>query len=347
MNVAEAIQSEANRWDNFVSSSPYGSFLQSWAWGEMHRELGGICWRLIIEHNGSIVAVALVLKRTLRLGYSWLYIPRGPVFASGISSDDQAHVWELLEEKVSSLAKETGAFFVRIDPLWDTTINEYFISSNWKKSPREVQPMHTLILPLSPTEDVLQSNMHPKTRYNIKVAQRKGVTVTYSTDVKDIDLFLQASRQVTKRSGFSYHPDEYYRTMIEVLGKHGMAELAIAKADDEVLAVHIMLYANGVATYAHGASVPDKRSYMAPALLYWNTIQRAKEKGMNYYDFFGIAPEGADSTHPWAGITRMKLGFSGHRVTYVGAYDFVLNDAMYAGFGLMRSFAKAVKTSGL
>ncbi|HSX25273.1 MAG TPA: peptidoglycan bridge formation glycyltransferase FemA/FemB family protein [Candidatus Andersenbacteria bacterium] len=345
MNIAEAVQSEATRWDAFIASTSYGSFLQTWAWGEMHRELGELYWRLIIEHNSKIVAVALVLRRGVKLGYSWLYIPRGPVFANGLSQDDQGRIWELLEEKCTSLAKETGAFFIRIDPLWDVSTNEYSIPSFWRKASREVQPMHTLILPLAPDTELLQAKLHSKTRYNIKVAQRKGVTISYSTDVRDVELFLRASREVSARTGFSYHPDEYYRVMIDTLGKEQIAELAIAKAEGEVLAVHIMIYANNIATYAHGASIPSKRSYMAPTLLYWDTILRAKEKGMEQYDFFGIAPQEADPSHPWAGITRMKTGFGGHPVAYVGAYDFVLNEGLYAGFGLMRDAFSKVKNS--
>ncbi|OGY37374.1 MAG: hypothetical protein A3E36_03025 [Candidatus Andersenbacteria bacterium RIFCSPHIGHO2_12_FULL_45_11b] len=353
MNIAEAVQSEASRWDSFIASTSYGSFLQTWAWGEMHRELGELYWRLIIEHNNKIVAVALVLRRGIKLGYSWLYVPRGPVFANGLSQEEQAHVWELFEEKISSLAQESGAFFARIDPAWDTAINEYSIPASWRKSSREVQPMHTLLLPLAPSEDVLQAKLHSKTRYNIKIAQKKGVTVSYSTDVRDVEPFLQASREVQKRTGFSYHPDDYYRVMIDVLGRQGlpagqagMVELATARADDEVLAAHVMLYANKIATYAHGASIPSKRSYMAPTLLYWDTIMRAKEKGMDVYDFFGVAPENADPTHSWAGITRMKMGFGGHRVSYVGAYDLVFNDGFYAGFGLMRDAIKVVRNFG-
>lgn len=103
-----------------------------------------------------------------------------------------------------------------------------------------------------------------------------------------------------------------------------------------------MVYSNGVATYSHGASTSEKKEYMAPALLYWKTILRAKEKGMKQYDFFGVAPEHAAPDHPWAGVTRMKLGFGGKRVSYCGAYDFVLNEGLYAGFSLMR---RAVTTA--
>lgn len=347
MNIGEAIYSEGTRWDAFVMLASTGSFLQTWAWGEMHRELGSLYWRVIVEHNGKIVAVALVLRRGIKLGYSWLYVPRGPVFADGLSKEEQSHAWGLLEEKFASLAQEASAFFIRIDPLLSAEASEKAglptIPKHWKKSSHEVQPKDTLLLDLNQSVETLQANLHPKTRYNIRVAQKKGVTISYSRDVKDVELFLKISRNVSARTGFSYHPDDYYRVMIDVLGKQNMAELAIAKAGDEVLAAHIMLYANGIATYGHGASDSSKRSFMAPTLLYWDTILRAKEKGVHQYDFFGVAPEDASPDHPWAGITRMKTGFGGTRVSYVGAHDLVFNDGLYAGFGLMRNFAGVIR----
>ncbi|MCE9643157.1 MAG: peptidoglycan bridge formation glycyltransferase FemA/FemB family protein [Candidatus Andersenbacteria bacterium] len=344
MNIAEAIHLEEGRWDSFVASTSHGSFLQTWAWGEMHRELGGLYWRVIIEHGGKIMAVALVLRRGIKLGYSWLYVPHGPVFADGLSKEDQAHVWGLLEEKFASLAKETGAFFIRIDPLW-TASSEYKIPDVWRKSSREVQPKDTLLLDLNQSVETFQTNLHPKTRYNIKVAQKKGVVISYSTTPEDVEKFLKISREVSARTGFAYHPDDYYRVMIDVLGKKNMAEIAIASVGDDVIAAHIILYANGMATYGHGASDPGKRSFMAPTLLYWDTIVRAKEKGMKRYDFFGVAAEDASPDHPWAGITRMKAGFGGTRISYVGAHDLVFNDGLYAGFGLMRDAFSRVRNS--
>ncbi len=340
MQASEAILSEQVRWDAFVAQSSLRSFLQTWAWGELQEEIHAPHWRLVVEDKGKIVATALVLERSLRLGYSWLYIPRGPIFVEGISEDDKGSAWKALEEKLKSLADERGSFFVRIDPLWET-----FSRHGWQKASREVQPQHTLILSLTPSEEELLSKMHPKTRYNIRVAERKGVQVRFSSNVEDVHAFLATSRSVTARNGFSYHPDEYYCGILDTLGKKNMAELAIAEVDGKAVAVHIMIYADGIATYAHGASMNEYRSYMAPALLYWTTILRAKEKGITLYDFFGVAPESASDDHPWAGITRMKTGFGGDRTSYCGAYDFVLNEALYTMFNVTRKAKSFLRSS--
>lgn len=340
IRASEAVGTEAARWSAFIAQSSARSFLQSWQWGDLQKKLGVRSWRVVIEDGTKILAVALVLERKLQLGYSWLYVPRGPIFAEGLSEADVNMAWQVFEEKLKSLADEFGAFFTRIDPLY-----ENFTREGWRKSSREVQPRTTLLLDLAPSADDLLATVHPKTRYNIRTAQRKGVTVRFSNNPEDVEKFLHASKSVTQRSGFAYHPDSYYRAIMEVLGQAGMAELAIAEVAGESVATHLIIYADGIATYAHGASVYDKRSYMAPVLLYWETILRAKEKGMQMYDFFGVAPEDADENHPWAGITRIKTGFGGKRVSYCGAYDFVLNEGLYTGFMMMRGVARTIRSA--
>lgn len=349
MRVSEAVPAEAARWNAFIAQSSARSFLQAWQWGDLQEKLGVRSWRVVIEDGSKIIAVALVIERKLQLGYSWLYIPRGPIFAQGLSDVDRSAASQALEEKLKSLAEEFGAFFIRIDPaLPAEALAKEGVDSfrdGWRKSSREIQPRHTLLFDLALSQDELFAALHSKTRYNIRTAQRKGVTVRFSHNPEDVEKFLHASKSVTQRSGFAYHPDSYYRAIMEVLGKPGMAELAIAEVAGESVAAHLMIYADGIATYSHGASVYDKRSYMAPVLLYWETILRAKEMGMQTYDFFGVAPEDADENHPWAGITRIKTGFGGKRVSYYGAYDFVLNEGVYTGFMMMRTVARTIRST--
>jgi len=338
MEVNEAVYAEQARWDAFIALSPARSFLQTWVWGQLQDYMHVSYVRIVVEDGGTIVAMALVIERSLSMGYSWLYIPRGPIFLEGLSDTKKESAWHALEEKLQSLCAEKNAFFVRVDPL-----QENFSRNNWRKSSREVQPQHSLVLPIDVSEEQLLTNMHSKTRYNIKVAERKGVQVKFSSNAKDVDAFLTTSQAVTDRTGFSYHPDDYYYGIMEVLGARGLAELSIAEVDGQVAAVHLMVYAGGIATYAHGASKKEFRSSMAPALLYWETIKRAKQNNMKQYDFFGVAPENALPSHPWAGVTRMKTGFGGTRVSYAGAYDMVINEGLYAMFNLTRKAKQIIK----
>lgn len=341
MNVRLATQADEARWNDFIFSQTEGSFLQSWEWGKAQDLLGHVYWRVIAEEDHSPTrsispefsgwqAAALVVKRELPFGRCWLYVPRGPVLAK------THEAWEALQQKLVELGTQEKAIFVRVDPAWQ----EAGVLSGWEKAEREVQPQHTLLLDLNPGEDMLLENMHAKTRYNVRLAQRKGVTVRFSTSLDAIDVFLDLSKHVRNRSGFSYHPDNYYRALLSALAPHSMVEVAIAEYKEGPLAAHIVVYAGGVATYAHGASSGAHRAVMAPQLTYWETIRRAKEKGMHVYDFFGVAPKGSDKKHPWAGITRVKEGFGGKRVSYVGAHDLVLDENFYTIVNTLRRVKK-------
>src|SRR3989344_6174974 len=150
MQASEAVRAEESRWNAFVGSSPARSFLQTWQWGEVQDIMRAPHWRIVVEDKGKIVVVALVVERSLQLGYSWLYIPRGPIFAENLSESDTEAAWKALEEKLHSLAEERGSFFIRIDLL-----AESFAREGWRKSSREVQPQHTLLLDNTKEEDAL------------------------------------------------------------------------------------------------------------------------------------------------------------------------------------------------
>lgn len=318
---------DRQQWDEFVRAAG-GDFLQSWAWGELQEKMGLKIWR--VEEKD---AVALVLKRGLPLGRSWLYVPRGPVGNWGSE----------LQRKLVEIGEQEGAIFVRIDPALTSPPAPLLRKERgeWRKAEREVQPKNTLILELGESEEEVLAAMHHKTRYNIRLAQKKGVTVRFSKDERDVEHFLRLARAVHGRGKFSYHPDEYYKAMVEVLGRAGMCEIALAEYQGDVLAAHIIVYFGTTATYAHGASSSKLREVMAPNLLQWETIKRAKARGYTQYDFFGVAPQSAAGTagqapHPWAGVTRFKLGFGGRRIDYIGAYDLVLSDGMYHVFNAAR-----------
>lgn len=295
------------------------NFLQSREWGAMQESLGVKTWRI---EEGD--AVALVLKRQLPLGRSWLYVPRGPIGNFG----------EAMQQRLIELGEEENAIFVRVDPAIQTPL-----PAPWRKAEREVQPRNTLTLDLAKSEKELLAGMHQKTRYNIRLAQKKGVRVRFSKDANAIEHFLKLSKDVSGRSTFSYHPDEYYRAVIGL----DFTELALAEYEGEVLAAHIIISFGDTVTYVHGASSSKSREVMAPHMLQWETIKRAKEKRFAKYDFFGIAPEGAYTHHPWAGITRFKLGFGGARVDYIGAYDLVLNESLYHLFNAARRFKSLLR----
>ncbi len=331
MTIRPATVADQKMWDLLVAGQEAGSCLQSWQWGEMQLKLGVQSFRLVVESAGVIVAVALVLKRDLPFGQSWLYVPRGPIM-TGV---DTPAIWQLFQERVRQLAEEQNSMFVRIDPAWQASdpSAELILQSEWKKSEREVQPRHTLLLDITQSEEQLLAQMHSKTRYNLGLAERKGVTVRWSRDPADLSPFFALALEVMSRSQFRFHTHEYYEAMVEATG---IGDIALAEYKGEVLAAHILLTFGPTMTYAHGASTMKHRELMAPYLLQWESIKLAQERGCQTFDFFGIAPPGAADSHSWSGITRFKTGFGGRRADYVGAYDLILNPAHYTLFNLAR-----------
>ncbi len=348
MSIREAHATDHDWWDEFIVTVDGGSFLQSWAWGEFQRELGWQYWRLLAEDGDKIIGVALVIKRPLPWGKSWLYVPGGPLITTPSPSSTEPPLLRkegkvssslfapyegempnevrqrgLLEEELLKLANDENAIFIRVDPR----LASVEFGKGWKKAKREVQPKETLVLDLHKSEEELLAGMHQKTRYNIRVAEKHGVQVRFSRDEKDLEAFLQLAQAVSTRSPFRYHASEYYQAILKTLGSAGMLDIAVAELDNKPLVVHLLISFGNAVTYVHGASGSEQREVMAPHLLQWASIRRAKEQEKHWYDFYGVGPQ-------WPGITRFKEGFGGERRSYVGAWDYPLSPVWYFLYNL-------------
>jgi lipid II:glycine glycyltransferase (peptidoglycan interpeptide bridge formation enzyme) len=178
--------------------------------------------------------------------------------------------------------------------------------------------------------------MKPKTRYNIKLAEKKRVTIRIAGP-EAFDEFMVLMKDTAKRDGFSLHLADRYLNMLKVLkGGECRAFLAFADFEGKALAANLMIDSFGMRTYLHGASSSEMRNVMAPYALHWHLIKDAAERGMSAYDFWGIAPVGAPEDHPWAGITRFKLGFGAEVVEMPGTFDFPLSTFWYGIYKLAR-----------
>jgi lipid II:glycine glycyltransferase (peptidoglycan interpeptide bridge formation enzyme) len=211
-----------------------------------------------------------------------------------------------------------------------------------------VQPSQTLILDLKKEPEKLLAAMHEKTRYNIRLAEKKGVRVYAASGKEDsFEIFWDLLQETTERDAFRSHDKTYYRTMLETLagdpaanGKtRPVAKLAFAEHDGRVLAANLMIYFGKTVTYLHGASSRVQREVMAPYLLHWQLIREARSWGYDAYDFWGVAPEN-EPDHPWAGITRFKRGFGGTYVEYPGAFDLPISRFWYTLYTLARRLRK-------
>lgn len=291
-----------------------GAFLQSKEWGAFQTAAGRSVKRYVFEDGGRLSA-AQGLVFSLPFGLTYLSFPRGPV------GDVSAAV-----ELIAAAGKETGACFVRFEP----------VASGAPAGARktvDAQPADTLIMDLRQPADIRLAAMHHKTRYNLRLAERKGVHIEMNGSLDDVwPLFEQTAH----RGGFSLHDKSYYVAMLKTLAEGPChAFLATAFHEGKPVAANIMIDHAGTRTYLHGASGDASREVMAPFLLHWRLIEDAAARGMSAYDWWGIAPEGVEN-HPWAGVTRFKLGFGGERVSYPGTYDAVMKPGAYAVYSALR-----------
>lgn len=302
-----------------MTQSPYGSFLQSWEWGDFQESLGRKIWRIAAGENNEFVACGLFLKHRLPFGFNYLYSPHGPII-SETSGVDPRDIFRFLAEEIKEIARREKSIFWRMDPAMPDSEEERkeFEKLGLIKPSKEIQTKETLILDIAKSEEELLVDMKPKTRYNIKLTHKKGVRFFYSKENQYFEIFWRLAQETVKRDKFRPHPKEYYRKMLEL----PFVELFLAEYQDNIIAANIMIFFGKRATYLHGASSDEYRNVMAPYLLQWEGIREAKKRGMSEYDFWGIGAK-------WPGFTRFKKGFGGKEVEYMGAYDMVYKPFQY------------------
>ncbi len=335
--LANIVRNE-EQWDAFVLKHG-GCFLQSWGWSQFQESLGRNVYRFRIDApsglppgEGSDLTVVqfLLVMQPMRFGLRYAYVPRGPIIDPQMAGERLQSVTETLRETL----RREGAIFARVEFPFradESPVTREELES-WGLVPsKTLQPRHTLIVDLSKSEEQLLGEMHGKTRYNIRLAQRHGVTVREAEYGNahlfrhDVDLFWKLMQETSARDGFRPHPKEYYEKMLDVLSakKHAgllRVRLVFAEYQGEAAAAAIVGAYGDTVTYLHGCSVARLRQVMAPFALHWNLMTEAKKQGFTKYDFWGVAPTD-DQGHPWAGMTRFKTGFGGERVSYLGAWD--------------------------
>jgi len=294
-----------DQWEQKMSSQTQAQFLQSWEWGEFQKRLGRKFWRLEIE--GEFV---LVIKVPLPLGWNYLYIPRTRV--------------ELTKSKLEVLKELAGqekSLFIRVEP-----VSQELTSLGFNKT-KLVQPTKTLMLDLSLREDELLAQMHQKTRYNIRLAEKKGVKLVVSKSEgfpKFYDLLMDTYRRKDK----GLHSRNYYQKLY----LDHITKIYFAEFDGKILCANMMIYYGDTMTYLHGGSSSEDKNIMAPHLLQWEQIKLAKAQGYKYYDFWGI------DEIKWPGVTRFKKGFGGFEVDYSGAWELAVNKFWYSIYRIIKRF---------
>ena len=309
-----------------LATTDLSQFLQSEKWVKF-QELGG---QQVIKINDSFFVEKY-------LGGGWKYL-----YGAKINGQDLIN-WppKLATKKI---------VFVRFEPLLENNPASLFNQAAFKEISKttskatfevaaniiktiDIQPSQTLILDLSLTAAELLQNMHAKTRYNLRLAQKKGVKIF--ADNSRIDDFLNLLKTTTERDKFLGHADAYYRRLAAL--DSNFIKLFLAEYDGRIIAAGLFSFYGNCVTYLHGASSNQDRQVMAPYLLQWHLISLAQEQGYKYYDFFGIDEK------KWPGVTRFKLGWGGEVLKYPGTFDYVLNPKIYKFYKFFRHLRRFIR----
>lgn len=318
------------QWNGFVGAQPEAQFLQSWEWGEFQKALHRPIYRLGIETSGKLVAAMHVLLRNHGFGVRSLTVYRGPIIDPSIPVAEYTELHNRLMADLVDLARQERATHIHLEPpvLITSPTSQFYAEQEGWRSVSSDQPQTHWLLSLTPSVDELRSRMNQKTRYNINLAERKGVTFNAQQHSDAVEAFLRLTHATARRKQIQPHSDGYFQTMIETLAPSGFVQLYTAELNGSVLVANIMIVFGDTVSYVHGASGNAARNVMAPHLLQWQQIVDAKSRDSLWYDFGGIVPETA-GTHPWSGISRFKRGFGGEERRFIGGRERSMRPLLY------------------
>lgn len=318
--------------DTFVANHPQkGHILQSYEWGEIKGQGEWTPIRLLIQRDGEAVAAISILQRSVPLGKTIFYATRGPV----VAIDDQEAVKYLMAE-VGKIARERKAIYLKLDPdvdvndaAWQGFFQEYgFIKPGSGSGFEGIQPRFVFRLDITPDEETLMKNMHQKTRYNLRLAGKRGVTVEVAEDKSKLREFYDLLKVTAERDKFLIRSYKYFEDMYDYLVPKGYGQLFYAYYEGKMIAATFYLQFGARAWYLYGASANEYRNVMPNYLLQWTMIQYAKEHGCTMYDFRGV-PGQVPPEHPLYGLYKFKKGFNGDYVEFIGEYDLIYNKTFY------------------
>jgi len=325
--------------------------MQCLPWGEVKKP----DWRPIpisIESGGEIGATALVLKRSIpRLRRSIFYLPRGPIL-----DWSKPEIAAALVKKLRIEARKHRAILIKIDPAvksirpsdgstvgghpeFEATLQNlgFIPSPDARGGFGGTQPRCVMKLDISPSEDELLANFHPKWRYNIRLAERKEVEVRPGTR-EDLLIFHNLYAITAQRDGFTGRPLSYFQKLWDALVPHDMAKVFITYNGDKPLSAAICFLLPPQCWYVYGASSNEDRKLMPNHAMQWAMIRWAKSRGCTLYDFRGVAdetqtpaaePKSEESDNHLQGLNRFKAGFGAGVECYAGEYDLVLSPTWY------------------
>ena len=316
-------------WDKAVTAVSGSVFLQLSDWPVVSGS--STTWRLGVFDGQKRFLGGVQLLTVKAMFWQYLYSPRGPIFADGLSDKQKEQIFEAIKRQIQEDQTFSKFIFWRSEPNLANTAWQKFASKQGFHPSIALQPAKTLVLDLQQPAETLLAAMHQKTRYNIRLSGKKGVTCRQA-GLEEFDKFWALMCQTGQRDKFGIHGKEHYAKMLETAPN--IFRLYVAEYYDQVLAGGIFSFVGDTVTYIHGASSNEHRELMAPYCLHWQIINQAQAEGYHYYDLFGVDKD------KWPGVTRFKEGFGGQEFIYPGTIDLVLNKGYYKLYKFLRKLRR-------
>lgn len=313
-----ATDAELTVWDDLVSANPDGGqYLQTRAWARAKARWGWHPHHMVHEASEHRIAVLFLARRFPGLGELW-YTPKGP----GVTDPKS------LLEVAPWAPGPRDAFAVKLEPEVRIGVDlRSWDSAGLVKAPGDIQSNRaTIVVDLRPDENAVLGSFKPKTRYNIRLAQRHGVTVVDTpVDSAHSDVLYRLLLQTNARNRIPVRPREYLDDCWASLSMRDQGRLFFAVHEGEVLAGAFIAHLGRRGWYKDGGSTRRKSHLMAPYLLQWEVMRRLRRRGVEDYDLVAV-PRPAELTpeHPFAGLHRFKSGFNETVTEYVGVWDWPL-----------------------
>ncbi len=326
--------------------------MQSWEWGEFRQKMGIPVLRYGLFQNNKLLKAFQITLHQIPFTHQFVgYLPKGPL------PDKE------LAEALDHIGKQHKCAFIKVEPDILAGDNPYVVYPAFLPSTKPLFTKHNFLIDLTNSQDQLSQNLHSKARYNIKIAQKKGVTTKVETSDAAFNAYLKLYFETTNRQHFFGHNQTYHRTVWETLRQKDMARLLIAYlpekkasfSEDELksstakseadayyqgkpLTAWLLINFKDTLYYPYGGSTTEHKEVMANNLVAWEAILLGQKMGLKTFDMWGALGPNPDPEDPWIGFHTFKQRYGGKLVEYIGTYDLIFDQTLYFLFTYIDKF---------
>ncbi|MBT4153897.1 MAG: peptidoglycan bridge formation glycyltransferase FemA/FemB family protein [Candidatus Magasanikbacteria bacterium] len=335
MKTEAKIITNAATWDTFYKTQPYTLFTQSSTNTAVYNDIGEPSVIMGLFSGDQIVGGAVAVGVHAKRG-SFLLLPYGPV----VTSEKDMHI---LFDALHAHAKQEGYVHIKISPFKEqgTDTEKWMKAVGMKQAPLHILAEDTWLLDISLSEEELLKGMKKNHRNLVRRCERDGVEINMLTDDEALSRLNDMHDEIGKRHNFVRFPRSFVDAEFKAFAEKGEAIIFEAVLPDgRIDGSAIIIFYGNMACYRHSASMQLDKRLPSAYLIQWRAIQEAKKRGMKWYNFWGIAPEGASASHPFYGITHFKKGFGGSYLKLIHCHDLIISPLRYRLSSLIDLYRK-------